>query len=504
VKPGRSSAAVSGLIALASILALFAPSEAHGAGSPPAEAKPAAREDRKRLRYTLEGVELRGNERTAARVVFRYVKFRPGDLLDVEDPRLELTRYRLLGTSLFSKVELSLRRGTKRGSAVLVIDVEERNTLVVQELGMGIAADEDTVGNAKPISAYLGVQAAETNLAGTGITLGAGLALAADQLALRTTFLDPTFAGTEWSASAAVLYTNGLDFFGSRSVAFESPGLEQRNVTDYAVVAYQRFGGTLGIGHDLTVASAFQLNYHLEQIDATVPTVASHLRGDRREPVDFSVLGGKSVLSSLRGRFVYDTRDAPFLASKGTLASLAITVGAAPLGSDYAYQKAELSLSHWFRLPWKHVVRVEAFAGAIAGGAPFFDKFYVGDFTDFLPDRMLELSPDRRRPPNFLNTDIVEVRYGDYAAKLSAEYRVDLYRGRGSIYGIDLFLSGGIYGVATHRDLSDPPSGYGGFRRVPIDLTTNLGLRIDTSVGGITLAFSNLLGFVPARQGSRR
>lgn len=504
MKPGRSSVATSSLIALASALSLAISPQAHAVEPAPAEANPTAHEARKRLRYTLESVELRGNTRTAAHVVLRYVKFRRGDLLDVEDPRIELTRYRLLGTGFFSKVELSLRRGSQRGSAVLVIEVEERNTLVVQQLGMGIAADEDTAGNAKPISAYLGVQAAETNLAGTGITLGAGLALAADQLALRTTFLDPTFAGSEWSASASLLYTHGLDFFGSRSVAFESPSLEQRRVTDYAVVAYRRFGGTLGVGHDLAAASAFQLDYHLEQIDATVPTVASHLRGNRREPVNFSVLGGKSVLSSLRGQLIYDTRDAPFLATKGTLATLAITLGAAPLGSDYAYQKAELSLSRWFRLPWKHVVRLEAFAGAIAGSAPFFEQFYVGDFSDFLPDRMLELSPDRRRPPNFLDTDIVEVRYGDYAAKLSAEYRIGVYRGRGSIYGVDLFASGGLYGVATHEDLSDPPSGYQGFRQVPIDLTTNLGLRVDTSVGGITLAFSNLLGLVPARQGSRK
>src|SRR5690349_2027408 len=54
--------------------------------------------DRQRIRYVLEGIELRGNIRTAGRVILRYVKFRAGDLLDVANPELELTRYRLLGT----------------------------------------------------------------------------------------------------------------------------------------------------------------------------------------------------------------------------------------------------------------------------------------------------------------------------------------------------------------------------------------------------------------------
>ena len=58
--------------------------------------------------------------------------------------------------------------------------------------------------------------------------------------------------------------------------------------------------------------------------------------------------------------------------------------------------------------------------------------------------------------------------------------------------------------MATAHDLRDPPSGYEGLARAPVDLTYNLGLRVDTSVGGLTLAFSNLLGLLPARSGGRR
>ncbi|MBI4699804.1 MAG: BamA/TamA family outer membrane protein [Deltaproteobacteria bacterium] len=452
----------------------------------------------------LEGVDVRGNERTSARVILRYVRFRAGDTLDVSDPELELTRYRLLGTGFFSSVRLSLRKGSERGRAVLVVDVVERNTLVVENVWMGVAADEDTDGNAKPLSPYLGLSLAETNLAGTGITLGAGVGLAADQWALRTRFADPDIGQSGWVATASLQYIDARDFLGAKQVSFESPELELRKVTDYAVVGYKRFGGSIGAGHDLSLSTQILLEYQLEQVEAVVPVVASHVRGQTREPIDFDVLPGDSVLSVLRAAVVYDTRDTPILTTRGTLATIRLGLGLAPLGSSYGFEKLELGLQHWWRLPWGHVASFEGQGGAIAGAPPFFEKFYVGDYTDLLPGRILGLNPDRRRPPNFLGTDIVEVRYGDYAAKLEGEYRVPLYTGRGAVYGVDFFAATGLYAVATRRDLTQPPSGYEGAERVPVDLTYNLGLRVETYVGGFGLSFSNLLGLLPARGGGRK
>ena len=145
------------------------------------------------------------------------------------------------------------------------------------------------------------------------------------------------------------------------------------------------------------------------------------------------------------------------------------------------------------------MLRLEATFGAIFGQAPLFEKFYVGDFTDLRPHRVLDLSFDRREAPNFFNTSIAATRYGDYAGRLNAEYRVPIYRGRRSVYGVDLFTSAAISGVMEQRDLERPISGYRGLQRVPIALTFNLGLRIDTSVGGFTFGIASFLGFIPVR-----
>jgi len=455
------------------------------------------------LRYVLEGIEVRGNTTTLARVVLRYVPFRVGDPLDVDDPELVLTRFRLLGTGFFRDVELTLRRGSQRGNAILVVTVRERNTIVVNDFWLGLATDANSSGATRPVTAYGGIDVSETNLGGTGITLGGGVAVAEDQLALRTRFADPQFLKTQWTVQAELLYNNARDFFGNGYVLVYDPSEPAGQSQGYAVAAYQRLGGSVGAGHDVGSSTRFYLDYRLEHINATFPLEASDMRGTDTVPIDFGLVRGDSVLSTLRGSLIYDTRDEPFLATRGDRVSLLGEVSLSPLGSDYPYAKLQARASHWFSLPWGHVLELDGFAGAIFGSAPIFEQYYVGDFSDLLPDRVLGLNFDRRSAPNFLRTDIGEIRYGQYAAEVNAQYRMPLYRGTRSIYGIDLFGSVGAYAVASDQDLTSPPSGYSGFARVPMDLTFNLGVQIETSAGGFTFGLSNFLGFIPSYGGGR-
>lgn len=456
------------------------------------------------LKYTLEGLEVRGNTTTLARVVLRYVPFRAGDVLDVDDPRLQLTRFRLLGTGFFRDVRLSLRRGTRRGYVILVIDVVERNTIVVDGVWLGLSADVDPGGNARPLTAYGGAQVTETNLAGTGIALGGAFAVADQQLGLRVRLADPEFLRSNWIAETELLYNAARDFFGNRDVLVDDPTQPQE---DFAVPQYKRFGGRVGAGHDLGVSSQIFIDYRLEKIDASLPLAASDHFGEDVEPIDFMLPRGSSILSTLRARVVDDTRDGPFLPTRGHRLEGTVEASLTPLGSDYPYTKLVLDAAQWFPLPWGHVVALHAFAGGVFGDAPLFERFYVGDLSDLLPDRVLDLAFDRRPAPNFLDTDIVELRYGNYAAKIDAEYRVPLYHGHKSIYGVDAFASFGLYGLADERSFVDHPRGYTGFATLPVDLTFNAGLRIDTQAGGFVLGISNLVGLIPVRgqqQGAAR
>lgn len=472
----------------------------HDAGSRAAgaRAQPASDEDQdtEAVRYTLERIQVRGNAKTQSRVVLRYLPFSPGDLIDVDDAEIRLARYRLLGTGFFRDVQFSLEKGSRRGLVVLMVDVVERNTIVLNDVWMGIAADADNDGRSRPLTAYAGIDVAETNLLGTGVTLGGAMAIAQEQLGLRGLFLDPGFLGTRWMTSATLLYNDARDFFGNARVLYSDPEQLDRR-TDYAVVRYDRLGGALGVGRDLSSVTQLWLHYRFETVDASYPLQASHVRGGgNREPIDFDIMRGRSTLSTLRGTLQLDTRDHPFLPNTGWFVSATAELGL-PLGSDYEYQRTDVHASHWWQLPREHVLRLELFGGAIAGEAPFFEQYYVGDFSDFLPSRVLGVNFDRRPPPNFLGTQIVEVRYGEFAAKLGAEYRLPLYRGHRSIFGIDLFGSAGIYSVFGKREMESPAPGYEGAARIPVDLTGNVGFRMDTAAGGFVFAFSNVLYFIP-------
>jgi len=475
------------------------PGSSSGPSSPPqtpATAPPGGVPGAVGLKYTLEGVEVRGNTSTLARVVLRYVPFREGDVLDVDDPELELTRFRLLGTGYFRDVQLSLRRGTRRGNVILVVEVVERNTIVVNDVWLGLSEDVNGSGASRPLTSYGGAQVTETNLAGTGVALGGAFAVAEQQIALRASLADPQFLLTNWIGRVEFLYNGARDFYGNHDVLLYDPSSQ---FADYAQSQYTRIGGRIGAGHDLGVSSQLFFDYRLERLDASFPLAASDHRGTDVEPIDFMLIRGTSVLSTLGASFVNDTRDEPFLPTRGHRIEAGFAGSLTPLGSDYPYAKVVLQASQLFTLPWEHVLQLRAYAGGVFGNAPLFERFYIGDLSDLLPDRALDLAFDRRPSPNFLSTDIVELRYGNYALKLDAEYRWPLYRGTRSVYGVDLFGSAGIYGLANQQDFVSPAPGYTGFATLPIDLTFNLGLRIETQIGGFVFGVSNLVGLIPVR-----
>lgn len=448
------------------------------------------------LRYVLDAVRVDGNTRTNERVILRYLPFTPGDVLDVDDPRVLQSRYRLLGTGFFKDVELHLERGERRGHVVLVVHVRERNTLVLNDLWMGLAASADTDGEKQSLSTFAGVDAAETNLAGSGVTLGGATAFSENQWALAVRFLDPAFSSSRWMLSSEILYNDALGFFGNSNVRWDDPQ-QISAVPRQAVVSYKRLGTTLRVGTDLSVTSQLWLNYRIEGIKAHLPNAAAHEYGGELEPIDFHILPGHSLLSSASATLTVDTRDQPLLTSQGTLSALSFEVSAPPLGSDFTYEKLDARASHWWRLPTHHVVMLEGSLGMITGRAPFFEQYYIGDLSDFRPGRVLGLAFDDRPAPNFLRTSIAEIRYGDYSAAVTTEYRIPLYRGHRSVLGIDVFGRFGVLGLASDRDLQRPPRNLHGFSTLPIDLTAGLGFRMDTTLGGFAFSFSNVLGFIP-------
>ena len=71
------------------------------------------------------------------------------------------------------------------------------------------------------------------------------------------------------------------------------------------------------------------------------------------------------------------------------------------------------------------------------------------------------------------------------------EYAIPIWRRRGFVYGGDAFVAAGLVGVASVGDFQPP--GTSGLRSLPIDLTGDLGLRLDTYIGIFTISVANAL-----------
>jgi hypothetical protein len=487
--------------------------------------------------YILERVEVRGHARTNASTIRQFVPLVVGHAFEVSDPDIESARYRLLGTGWFDRVELRLERGSEPGAVVLVIDVSERRTLVFQQLAAGVGwsvegveskAGEDAPPGRKA-EPYLGLGVAETNFLGLGKTLG-GLALVSpDQQGLELSYFDPVVRSSRWSLSTHASFVNGQEYFGGDnaknnevrvSVDCSPTELEGRERDEceiappVAVVDYYRVGLGLGTARDVGAFTRLSLGFHGDFVyvpPGKMPAAASEVFGRgssarRVRPIDFAIEPYESHVSMFSVGLTYEKRDSAVLPSRGVLASFLGDLASSMIGSDYEFVRLQTRVQRWQPLPWGHVLRLGAFGGAVFGRAPFMYKFFVADLTDLQPSRILGINLDHRPAPNLFGvlqcgrafddscgTAVAQMRAQDLAARIDAEYAWPFARsGRGFLKGGDVFALVGLYGLADATDLRLSVPGYGGIARAPIDLTVDVGVRLDTQAGVFQVGFAKL------------
>ena len=435
-------------------------------------------------RYVIEAVRIAGNRKTATSLIvgeLAVLGLGPGVSLDASDSRVEAARYRLLSLGYFLDVHLSVARGAKRGSVVLVVDVEERGTLVINELFP--ATSQATLF-------WGGADASEMNFLGRGINLGAGFVVSTKPivpeahagLGLRLHIGVPPLGGPNGvGLSVTGLYNDGSEFYRTSGPDTDAdPGR-------FIATRVRRAGGVLTAGkmlpHNLHVTAAFRM----EQLSATLPPAALQsqtLPDGTSVPIDFMIQDGSSRVGTLAASLDYDTRSDPVLPRSGMRLALSGEVGTSLLGSSYSYVKTVFNGSVYLKMPHGHALGFHLFAGSIEGNAPYFDRFFIGDLDLLLPRRALGINFSTQPAPSFLGTSIAAQRYDNYAGRLLVEYAVPVWRHHGWVYGGDAFLAIGVLGMASDEDMLTSP---------PICLTGDLGLRLDTYVGVFTVSIANVL-----------
>jgi outer membrane protein assembly factor BamA len=437
-------------------------------------------------RYVIEDVVVRGNRKTKTPLILDELGLKAGDAVGASDPRVEAARYRLLALGHFLDARLSVQRGSRRGAVVLLVEVEERGTIVINELYPSTSAATAFWG---------GADVSETNFLGRGVNLGGGFVLStiprvpnADAgLGLRLHASIPERRGPGGLAlGGTALYNDGSEFYRqSGEDSDPDPGR-------FTAAGVRRAGGIFSVGRSFGRSWHGSIDARGESVRATLPALRTRVLPDgTTEPIDFDVREGRSRLATLALTLDYDTRSDPILPRGGARVTASLEAGGPGIFGQYTFAKTLLQASKYFKMPRGHALGLHLLGGAIFGNAPYFEQFYVGDLNVLLPRRALGMSFSTQPSRNLLGTSIAGHRYDDGAARALVEYAIPVWRRRGLVYGGDFFAAAGLFGMASKGDL-DPPGGLT-WKTLPIDLTADVGLRLDTYVGIFTISIANAL-----------
>jgi outer membrane protein insertion porin family len=424
-------------------------------------------EDPFKPRYILESIEVRGNHKTQGKLILSYVHLKPGESLDEE--KVELSRIRLLALGYFKDVHMSLEKGSERGRVKLVVEVDERNTIIIDDLFGGFSKTNPFWG---------GIGVSDINFLGRGLVLSGAFVASEYQQAYRLGAFWPSVFNTNLQAGVEALVALGEE----RALASRVQGCDRDQNLEYL-----RAGGVLSLGMRVDRIHRINFELHGEHIEDTSDRGNWCDTYPNPHPFDGYLRSGQSTFWSLTFRFERDTRDDFFLATRGMHLVISIELASKIFfGSDYEFSKYMIKYEHSFPAFSDHAFRVSVVGGLIQDvgeqGSPFFKRFFVGDYAFFQVEKD---SLPRNLELNF--SEVVD--YGDLMASVSAEYDIPLWS-RGKFFYRGYVYAAANFSYVTKSDFLASENEWSGRTKKPVSM--DIGMKVDTPIGLFTFS----LGYV--------
>jgi len=356
----------------------------------------------------VRNIVIRGNTRTRDKVIRRELLLYPGDLFDKSKVRRSERRVSNLG--FFSQVRSHPVPTDDPAAKDLAIDVEEKRTGQFM-LGMGYSSVDQLMGFAE-------LSQGNFDLFGYPYFTGGGqkLKLRAQFGTVRQSydlsFVEPWFLDRRLAL--------GVDAY-----------LTEVEYSDYVL---KRTGGAVSLGTSLPLSSRVDLRYRLEQVQlADFADTNLYVYIDPpHDQYRFTDEEADRTESSATLTLTHDTRDNPFIPTRGTRVVVFGTVSGGPLGFDTDIYGVGARVSQYVPLWFSHVLSFRARAEVV--------DFY-GD-TDLVPlsDRLFLGGGQNLRGfdwrdvgPKVLPVDDSDVGYravgGQSLAVATVEYTVPLVEG---------------------------------------------------------------------------
>ena len=436
----------------------------------------------------IEAIEVIGNTATAQRIIIRALPFAVGDAMHAGDARLRAARVKVLALGFFRSVEpIRLRRGSRRGLVIATVEVSERGTVILNRMWFG---------RSRQTPWWVGLDATERNLLGTGLAIGGGFVIAEKGHAQGSR----TQRALELRVADNSVLGSNIGIFGSlhRVRASEpyrvSGAPSDARPTGFRAFDYNRLGGRLGLGVALSPLSQLTVGTRYERVDTALPELPTRDFPDgTMRAIELFLNNGVSTITTMSVGFDLDTRSDPVLSYDGYRVQLHGELGTGLWGSSYDFGVFLAKYERWWSLRSpQHVVSLHLTAGLLSGDAPRFDRFHAGDLNRLVTPRALGLVVSTHPARDVFNTGANEVTYGTAGGVAEVQYVYRLFRRSRLIYGGDLFVGLGLWGL-TSADARERPA----TKAFPLDILVDVGLRLDTEVGIFELSFANGLGRVP-------
>lgn len=330
----------------------------------------------------LEGIVIKGNDKTKTNVITREMKVQTGQPFNVKDARRSMQKVYNLG--YFEDVNMKLNPGKEPNAVVLEANVVEQKTGTFS-IGGGYSKADGLIGI---------IELGDNNFRGNG-----------DKIKLHWEF------GGASNRNYEVSFTR--PWLDSKQTSL---GFSVYNMTNQYTDYYDKTGDTKSTydknrkGFDLTLGrpeGEYIQNYIT--FKNRKDTYVEHVSG----PENYSDTAHQSYLKdnfgltrSITLSRVFDSRDNVFAPTEGARYSLSAEIAGKGLGGDFSFNKYTAEGRKYYKVGPDHVIAARLMTGYATGNMPESGKFAAGGSEtlrgykddEFKGDKMIAGSVEYRFP----------------------------------------------------------------------------------------------------------
>ncbi|MDR3561804.1 MAG: BamA/TamA family outer membrane protein [Negativicutes bacterium] len=342
----------------------------------------------------LEGIIVKGNDKTKTNVITREMKIKPGEPFNAKDAKRSMQK--VYNTGYFEDVNMKLNPGKEPNGVVLETDVVEQKTGTFS-VGGGYSQANGLIGI---------IELGDNNFQGTG-----------DKAKIHW-----EFGGKDHAKSYSLGYTKpwldenqtsvGFTIF-NQTYEYNDYGLNGNNRTLRSTYDRKSQGFNITVGRPqgeyIQNFVTLKRERDTDQGYETGPVNYLAPAGDPYYDANYNADWLKKnfgLTQSVALSRTYDTRDNIFNATEGKKVSLTTEFAGGAFGGDFNYQRYTFEGNQYFKVGSQQTVAVRLTAGYGAGGVPDGGKYLVGgidtlrgyDDGEFKGNKMLTGTAEYRFP----------------------------------------------------------------------------------------------------------